>query len=200
MTRVNSDTANLRSILRASTEQTHLIAEDHMSHLVSPHLTRCEYIDTLLRMASFHTWFETSLTDLQKSIPYAAHYLEERRKLYQIQADLKDLGVTLLTPIHYENLTTLESGDLLARFWGMLYVIEGSTLGGRVIAKNLKKTLNLSDEFGARFFSGYGSNTGQMWKNFLSALDDAQPALNYSQVIDSADLTFKVIAGMSKQN
>jgi heme oxygenase len=51
---------------------------------------------------------------------------------------------------------------------GCCYVLEGSTLGGRVIAKHVQARL------GARapreFLDGYGAGTGESWQAFCAAL------------------------------
>lgn len=49
---------------------------------------------------------------------------------------------------------------------GSLYVIEGSALGGRVIAPRLQETLGLGPNSGARYFQGFGDGTGAMWREF----------------------------------
>ncbi len=51
---------------------------------------------------------------------------------------------------------------------GYAYVIEGSTLGGRVILKHINQALKIEQE-GAKFFGGYGAETGKYWKDFLQA-------------------------------
>ncbi|WP_435524354.1 hypothetical protein [Chryseobacterium indoltheticum] len=44
-----------------------------------------------------------------------------------------------------------------------MYVVEGSTLGGNVIAKQLSKTEGF-DNVTFNFFGCYQENTGPMWK------------------------------------
>lgn len=57
---------------------------------------------------------------------------------------------------------------------GTLYVIEGSALGGRVIARRLQESLGIQPESGSRYFSGHGSDTGMHWRRFLAWLDGMQ--------------------------
>ncbi|MBO9560687.1 MAG: biliverdin-producing heme oxygenase [Caulobacter sp.] len=52
---------------------------------------------------------------------------------------------------------------------GFLYVLEGSTLGGRVIDRQLRLR-GLSPE-GLSFFEGYGEATGARWKAFCAVLE-----------------------------
>ena len=57
-----------------------------------------------------------------------------------------------------------------AEAFGVLYVVEGATLGGQVLSRHLEETLGLGSANGARFFHGYGSRTGAMWQAFRKAL------------------------------
>lgn len=49
---------------------------------------------------------------------------------------------------------------------GVLYVLEGATLGGRIILRELGPRLGISATQGARYYAGYGERTGPMWKRF----------------------------------
>jgi len=49
---------------------------------------------------------------------------------------------------------------------GVLYTLEGSTLGGQVISAHLAQHRGLSAERGARFFAGYGAQTEARWAQF----------------------------------
>lgn len=73
-----------------------------------------------------------------------------------------------------------------ASAFGALYVLEGSTLGGRMIARMLQKKLPLSPD-SLQFFNGYGEATGAYWTRFLAALNE-QPAAD--AVVHCANETF----------
>lgn len=75
---------------------------------------------------------------------------------------------------------------------GSLYVIEGSALGGRVIAPQLKRTLGLAQGRGASYFHGFGGETGVMWNNFrvLSALKIGESSRATVLACQSAKRTF----------
>jgi len=56
-----------------------------------------------------------------------------------------------------------------AEAFGALYVLEGSSLGGRVILKELKRRgVSLA---GLGFLDPYGDNTGPRWQSFLAILE-----------------------------
>ncbi|RYY67300.1 MAG: hypothetical protein EOO12_01550 [Chitinophagaceae bacterium] len=75
-----------------------------------------------------------------------------------------------------------------AAAWGALYVLEGSTLGGRIICRMLEKQLPGAP---LRFFAGYGTQTGPYWTAFLAAFAQASARLPYSDIRQSAFLTFQ---------
>jgi heme oxygenase len=75
---------------------------------------------------------------------------------------------------------------------GSLYVIEGSALGGRVIAPHLKRSLGLDQGRGASYFHGFGGETGVMWAGFrtLAALELGESAGATVAACRSARRTF----------
>jgi heme oxygenase len=52
---------------------------------------------------------------------------------------------------------------------GLLYVMEGSTLGGRMIVRSLAE--RGVDVTGLRFLDPYGAETGARWRGFLAVLE-----------------------------
>lgn len=105
--------------------------------------------------------------------------LSNRKKLPLIEKDLKSLSLEnkpVSHDLHFEN----EHEAL-----GAMYVIEGSTLGGNVIAKQLSKTEGF-DEVTFNFFGCYQENTGPMWKNFKEVLDTEVAEEYYNDVLSGA--------------
>lgn len=75
--------------------------------------------------------------------------------------------------------------------FGSLYVLEGSTLGARVITKILKEVLDLEDQKGGSYFSGYGPETGEKWKTFCQSIETFhQQFPNDEEMIEGARETF----------
>ena len=54
--------------------------------------------------------------------------------------------------------------------FGAVYVVEGATLGGQVIARQVIPAFALSPERGCHFFSGYGAETGERWRETRDAI------------------------------
>ncbi|MFD2785278.1 biliverdin-producing heme oxygenase [Hymenobacter rubripertinctus] len=70
---------------------------------------------------------------------------------------------------------------------GALYVLEGSTLGGQVIARQLAQA-----GIPARaYFSGHAGHTGSLWKSFTALLTEAATPELADDIVASALLTFQ---------
>jgi heme oxygenase len=61
--------------------------------------------------------------------------------------------------------------DSRAAAFGSMYVLEGSALGGRVIAKRVEETLAIHAGNGGAYFAGLGKDTGLRWREFRAALE-----------------------------
>ena len=80
-------------------------------------------------------------------------------KRHLLEKDLESLNTaTQEFPIPGHALLTDEE------CWGALYVLEGSSLGGAMIYKQLAERKNRN--FPLRFYGAYGSETGAMWSSF----------------------------------
>lgn len=80
----------------------------------------------------------------------------------------------------------------ISQGWGYLYVKQGSTLGGRVISKNLFARLGWREGIENHFFSGYGKSTGTLWKAFVQVLE-AAPDIDMEEAAQHACDTFRMI-------
>jgi heme oxygenase len=73
---------------------------------------------------------------------------------------------------------------------GALYVIEGSTLGGKIISKMMQQQLGMGED-GLSFFLGYGDNSMPMWEKFKAMLNrQANNPEEEAVVIAAANQTF----------
>jgi len=105
--------------------------------------------------------------------------LSDRKKLPLIEKDLKSLALKTSDASH--ELEFANENEAL----GAMYVIEGSTLGGNVIAKQLSKTEGF-DAVTFNFFGCYHENTGAMWKDFKEVLDTEVQEPHYDDVLSGA--------------
>jgi heme oxygenase len=98
-----------------------------------------------------------------------------------ILRDMDDLNVTerRIEPSipHHADLETL---------LGALYVLEGSSLGARVLVSRAGQ-LGLNDTYGARHLASQAQSDG--WKSFLQMLDSA-PTMDMDKVVDASRTVF----------
>lgn len=93
-----------------------------------------------------------------------------REKLWRLRQDLRALGSTDGRIEALPRCTWVPEVSTVPRALGCLYVVEGATLGGRIVARAVGEHLGLGPSTGATFFDGYGPATGAMWRSFLDCL------------------------------
>lgn len=147
-------------------------------------------------LISFYAFYEPFELRMKQSL--AAHHVdfdyEERLNAPRLRADLRSLGMTDAEIAAIENCDDLPALDSQEKIFGALYVVEGSTLGGQMIARHLKEKFGLEETNGGAFFSGYGKSTGKMWNAFRETITDfAETTDNHEEIIKSANATFEKI-------
>jgi heme oxygenase len=105
------------------------------------------------------------------------------RKSEWLRRDLKAMGARPVDPV-----VAATGVDSLAQAMGVLYVLEGSTLGLQVVRKRLQDMHPALLDAG-RFMLGYGHDTGRHWRDFLMQLETLAPA-DWPLAEDAASATF----------
>lgn len=154
-----------RGIMRALREHT---AALHRSAEAAVALDRIEdrasYAALLARMYGFYAPFAAAIAQ----VPALPAVLEWNRRgnLALLAADLAHLGVSPQALDHLQLAVPRSHAEAV----GGLYVVEGATLGGRVICRMLAARAALADVPRA-FFAGYGADTGPRWRAFGDAAE-----------------------------
>jgi heme oxygenase (biliverdin-IX-beta and delta-forming) len=81
-----------------------------------------------------------------------------------------------------------------AEAFGAAYVLEGSMLGGAVLAKSLGPSLALSREQGLAYLTAYGPELSAMWRGFVAALSAFGAELDdtaHARLVSSACAVFE---------
>ena len=112
--------------------------------------------------------------------------LEQRYRAPLIPEDLARLGYPGTPPL----CPTLPPLETRAQLLGAMYVLEGSTLGGQVIARQLA-AVGID---GRSFFASRAERTGPLWKQFTQLLAAAAAAEDADAMVASAILTFQTLA------
>ena len=112
----------------------------------------------------------------------------QRRKSDSLAKDISALGGALPEKATLLKLPVIE--DHLQAF-GALYVMEGSTLGGKFISQMIAKQLNIRDK-GLSFFQSYGEHLTTMWAKFKLTLNrQANNETDAERIIAAAEATFQ---------
>lgn len=146
----------------------------------------------------FYGYFNAmeTLLDAQLSDKIVPAYTQ-RRKSNAILQDLKSINSNSNLAVAKDLPHITNVNEAL----GALYVLEGSTLGGRVITKMLMQNLNLTDAAQLQFFSGYGDQTEAMWGSFLSTLNQhATDDVAQHEIINAATETFSKFKSWIEKN
>ncbi|MFN8388835.1 MAG: biliverdin-producing heme oxygenase [Bdellovibrionota bacterium] len=84
--------------------------------------------------------------------------------------------------------------DSLEEAFGVLYVLEGSTLGGQFISRQVQRELGFSPQAGCSFFWGYGEQTATNWRTFCEVVArHATTARSRQRMLLTARETFRCL-------
>ena len=87
--------------------------------------------------------------------------------------------------------TELPVFDTPAACLGALYVLEGATLGGQVLRREMAQRLDVNANNGGAFLDVYGTETGRRWKDFLDYLGHMPlDAVAKQRAVEAARSTF----------
>jgi heme oxygenase (biliverdin-IX-beta and delta-forming) len=160
--------------------------------IVSPQLNEEQYTEYLRCMAVTHSTIEKLVFPLLGQV---VTDIQGRSKTGALRNDLQLLGTDF--PVKEADTDGFVATPAFAL--GVFYVAEGSTLGGRVILKNLQKVLTGSAAGATEFFEGYGDQTGPKWKQFISdltAFEEKCTPDESSHIIEGAKFGFALTASV----
>jgi heme oxygenase len=168
-------------------------------------LPRASYVMYLAQLRHLHAALETALDQPAASRAGLSElFTEDRRRVPDLDQDLASFNVDpaevpALAPTQQfiERIGALLDEDPLSLL-GPLYVLEGSTNGGRFLARVLERSLRLDGGTGLSYMDPYGDRQPEMWASFKRLADAL--ALTPEQadaVTESAGRTFAAIAEIS---
>lgn len=180
--------------LRADTSELHQALEVRLD-LLAAGLRLDRYRAVLRTFYGYYAALEPALTRLAASCGEPRFPLRARASW--IARDLEALGdapADLDALARCEDLPRLSRREHLA---GSLYVVEGATLGGALIARHVAGRLGLTPARGAAFFAGDGDGDarGSRWRDVLRWLDEvAIDARSEGEIVAAARETFTTLA------
>jgi heme oxygenase len=153
--------------LREHTAQHHERLEGRLD--IGARLTSLAGYRALLeRLRGFYGPLEERLAAQAEAVPGLD--FPARRKTPLLDADLRTLAGHSSPPA-----TALPAVETPSQALGVLYVLEGATLGGKLIARAARRRLGVTPEAGAAFFAAYGSGAAARWRSFGDAVEAARP-------------------------
>jgi heme oxygenase len=170
-------------MLKKETAARHIDVEKTMNPLIQDIRSVDDYASLLKIFFGFYFPLQNKISHFVTATDLAD--INERNLALLVLEDLHSLGQPVTDLSTCSNLPEISNK---AQAFGCLYVMEGSTLGGRIISKWLQKNPFISlQEEQLHFFNGYQEQTGSKWKTFLDALNEQQ---DIKAVIDAANETF----------
>ncbi len=192
--------SGLLSIVRKATRPDHerVEAVPAFKRLMAPDLTAPEYTAVLRHLHGFYAAMEPMIAAALQGHP--ALCLLDGTRPRALAEDLAWFGVA---PVHLG--VAVPKLENSAAALGALYVLEGSGLGGRIIARHVQASLGVSPGRGGSFYGGVGAEAIRArWGSlcgFLAEVEDGEGT--WQVVTQAACATFQClvssISGASEQ-
>lgn len=173
--------------LRAETAPLHIALEERLPFF-SPVLDHDHYRRLIQAYYGFYQPLEQRLLDSHRMPDFV---LTERLKAATLHGDLQALGLTGREIAGLPLCQSLPAIDSAEVCLGVLYVLEGATLGGQILRREISARLDLDATNGAAFLDIYGDATGRRWREFIGYLAcfPLEAAARQS-VVNAAQMTF----------
>jgi heme oxygenase len=159
-----------------------------LARLMASDLRRTEYESALIAMHAFHAAIEPEIALALEGLPHAQSLLDGKR----LRALSDDLAFLAAAPSQSRPDPIALPGTSQAL--GALYVIEGASLGGRVIARHIAESLALAPGAGASFYGGLSADAARLrWAKLCEVLDDATIEIGLDDLAQGACKTFECL-------
>lgn len=178
----------LTRLLRRRTSDLHARLEASLDLLSRP-VDRQRFVHVLGRFYGFHSVWEYAV----RRHAGLRSFQETRTRLPHLRRDLAGLGldedaIARLPPCA----AGAEPAGCEAGAVGSMYVMEGSTLGGQLIARALAG-VDWLPEGGLSYFDPHGPATGRMWREFQDWAETRAPPARRDAAVAGARRTFEVL-------
>lgn len=174
----------LLAILKEETKTFHSSVEKVLIKEIKQLSSIEEYLNLLVKLYNFYYSIEDRIQELIDETILAD--IRHRKHIPQLELDL-NFSNSKFT-IHENPFCKKIHSTSYAL--GVLYVMEGSTLGGQIISGMLKKQLAIHNEPIFNYFSSYKEETNRMWTNFKHNLENASHKVNQTELLNGAKDTF----------
>lgn len=180
--------------LRQDTHEYHVILNHHplLIDLTKPTYPLTHYKTLLFAYSQLYRSIEELIDHFLQNHHVDFDY-SERKKLPGL---IKDIGYFAHDDLKLDlpelPKLSVPQIDNISELAGLLYVVEGATLGGQHISRALSDFHGMTFNTGACFFNSYGEKTIMRWEVFLQFLDLViQDENNFQNAKDTACRTFQ---------
>ncbi len=187
----------MRDALRAHTDAAHTRLHQHSCFvaLFEKTLGLEEYRQLMRRMHGFYVPLDRAVERVLAETTADPSGYRYARRSGHLQQDLSDLGFSpqdIRENPHCEQVARLVSPATLG---GVLYVIEGATLGGTGIDRAAQKLMDKDDPVGRRYWAWCRAVNKQRWAMTLNYLDHLdRNGVSMSDLTTGACDTFGALA------
>jgi len=179
---------SLHARLRCETTAEHGELERKL-HLVDPELSAARYRHVLQTLYGFYAPLEPRLARLSPLVPMSGLPLRDRAAL--LARDLVELGLSGPEVARLPCCGELPRTTSAEQLAGCLYVLEGASLGGQLIARAIARQPDPSSTRATAFFTGDGARTGARWRRVLQWLHAHEAAgARSDEIVTAARETF----------
>lgn len=175
----------IRDTLKRETAPIHARMERDLG-LADRTMSRSRYVFVLARLYGFHAAWEPTVA---RALADDAFW-QPRRRLRLLADDLSAFGFSPSDVAALPSCPALPALDNAARALGSAYVLEGSRLGGAIVARNLEATRCIDGPCGYAYFAGDGTRTAGLWRDFLCRLEATATPENAPDIVAAAIETF----------
>ena len=189
MPTTSSPSADVFQRLKADTARIHEQVEQKLQ-IFSPQFDEAAYERLLTQFYGFWAPLEIELCKLTE-LRDPALALETRLKAHLLEADLRFFGID---PTDVPVCSALPAVGTPFSGLGCMYVLEGSTLGSRFIAKHISARFNFRYGSGGSFFNAYEAAVGERWSAFRTfVVSQAGTTGLQEELVGAARDTFKCL-------
>ena len=184
LTRLREETAPMHQKIEAN---------EYAAAMMDNRLTMALYRDYLVKFYGFIKPLELRLFEMDGTETSALSDPSRNKTAWLVQ-DLTALGLSPEAIGELPQCDRLPEIATRAQALGVLYVLEGSTLGGQMITKKLAQYLPIDPDVNGHYFNSYGAQTRERWQSFRQELlAEADSEAKETEIVEAARQTFSLL-------
>ena len=178
--------------LRDATHDSHKAVE-RLTPFFRPDFDRAAYLRWLELMCGFYRRVDGAVA-ASGFVTHTGWAYRARCALIEDDMRLLAARMPIDPPDPQEVLAPLAGLSQIAGVAGMLYVVEGSALGGKVLLNVLARNAAVTADAGASFFAPHGDQPQRCWANYVALLERLCGSAAWERsAVDGAETTFNTL-------